>query len=178
MEGVLTIGGLAVGRLFGQNLESLFSLLVAFALFSSISAFIILGPRVYFSMSADGHFFKFASHVHPKYKVPTYSIIFQGAIAIIVVFSGRFDQILTYMGFSLGIFPILTVFGLFKLRKEKLSVLKLPGYPFTPLVYIFAGTMMLLFSFFERPIESTIAILTILAGLPAYYLFGNHQGLD
>ncbi len=178
MEGVITIGGLAVGRLFGQNLESLFSLLVAFALFSSISAFIILGPRVYFSMSADGHFFKFASHVHPKYRVPTYSIIFQGVIAIIVVFSGKFDQILTYMGFSLGIFPIITVFGLFKLRKNNMSVLKLPGYPITPLIYVLAGALMLFLSFFERPVESTIAILTILAGLPAYYLFGKHQGLD
>jgi len=172
MEGVIAIGGLAIGKLFGPDFESLFSLLVAFALFSSISAFIILGPRVYFAMSADGHFFRFAAKVHPKYKVPAYSIIFQGIISVIIILSGTFDQILTYMGFSLGIFPIITIFGLFKLRRQNKSKLRLPGYPFTPLLYIFAGIMMLSLSFLERPVESSIAILTILAGLPAYYLFG------
>jgi len=175
MEGVIAIGGLAIGKLFGPDYESFFSLLVAFALFSSISAFIILGPRVYFAMAADGHFFKFASKVHPKYQVPAYSIIFQGIISVIIILSGTFDQILTYMGFSLGIFPIITVFGIFKLRREKLNKLRLPGYPLTPILYIVAGIMMLFLSFLERPMESSIAILTILAGLPAYYLFGMQK---
>jgi APA family basic amino acid/polyamine antiporter len=176
MEGVIAIGGLAIGNLFGPHYESLFSLLVAFALFSSISAFIILGPRVYFAMAEDGHFFKFASSIHPKYQVPTYSIIFQGLISVVIILSGTFDQILTYMGFSLGIFPIITIFGLFKLRKQNKSVLKLPGYPITPLIYIMAGVTMLILSFMERPMESSIAILTILAGLPAYYFFGKGRG--
>lgn len=173
MENVISIGGLAVGKLFGVNYESLFSLLVAFALFSSISAFIILGPRVYFAMSTDGHFFKFASRVNEKYQVPTYSIIFQGMISVVIILSGTFDQILTYMGFSLGIFPIITVFGLFKLRRQGLSKLKLPGYPFTPILYILVWVIMLTLSFMERPMESAIAILTILVGIPAYYLFGK-----
>ncbi len=175
MEGVIAIGGLATGKLFGQNFEPIFSLFIAFALFSSISAFIILGPRVYFAMSADGHFFKFASRIHQKYQVPTYSIIFQGVISVVIILSGSFDQILTYMGFSLGIFPIITVFGIFKLRKQNKSVLKLPGYPITPIIYILAGVTMLFLSFLERPMESSIAIITILAGLPAYYLFGRKK---
>jgi APA family basic amino acid/polyamine antiporter len=124
-------------------------------------------------MSADGHFFKFASKIHEKYQVPTYSIIFQGIISIVIILSGTLEQILTYMGFSLGIFPIITVFGLFKLRKEGLSKLRLPGYPVTPIIYIVAGVAMLSLSFIERPVESSIAILTILVGFPAYYLFGK-----
>ena len=175
MEGVIAVGGLAIGKLFGPQFESIFSLLVAFALFSSISAFIILGPRVYFAMAKDGHFFSFAGKVHPKYQVPAYSIIFQGIISIVIILSGTFDQILTYMGFSLGIFPIVTVFGLFKLRKQKISTLKLPGYPITPIVYILAGVLMLSLSFMERPLESSIALLTVLAGLPAYYFFGKER---
>ncbi len=173
MENVISIGGLAVGKLFGNSYEAFFSILVAFALFSSISAFIILGPRVYFAMSADGHFFKFARKVHEKYQVPTYSIIFQGIISVVIILSGTFDQILTYMGFSLGIFPIITVFGLFRLRQRGLSKLKLPGYPLTPILYILTGIVMLVLSFMERPMESSIAILTILVGFPAYYLFGK-----
>jgi len=109
MSGVISIGGLAVGNLFGQSLETLFSLLIAFALFSSLSAFIILGPRVYYSMAKDGYFFKFLSQVHPIFGVPSRAIILQSIISAIMVLTGTFDQILTYMGFSLGIFPILSV---------------------------------------------------------------------
>ena len=54
MKGVISIGGLAMGNLFGKNADTLFSLLIAFALFSSLSAFIIIGPRVYYSMAKDG----------------------------------------------------------------------------------------------------------------------------
>ena len=175
MKGVISVGGLAVAGLFGDKSESIFSLLVAFALFSSISAFIILGPRVYFAMAKDGYFFKFAEKVNRKYQVPSYSILFQALISIVIVLSGTFDQILTYMGFALGIFPIITVLGLFKLRKRGQSALKIPGYPITPVIYIAAGVSMLFFAFLERPLESSIAIATVMAGLPAYYLFRSKK---
>jgi len=171
MHGVISIGGLAVGNLFGKSSESLLSALISFALISSLSAFIILGPRVYFSMSKDGYFFKFASKVHKVYKVPTKSILLQGLIAVIIVLSGTLDQILTYMGFSLGIFPILAVIGVFKLRRLKQSEYKMPGYPVVPVIYILAGMIILILGFLERPIPSVIAILTVVAGIPAYYLF-------
>ncbi|NJN27420.1 MAG: hypothetical protein HC819_16320 [Cyclobacteriaceae bacterium] len=101
--------------------------------------------------------------------------MFQGVISIVIVLSGTFDQILTYMGFSLGIFPIITVLGLFKLRRQNKSVLKLPGYPFTPILFITAGVLMLFLSLLERPLESGVALATILAGLPVYYLFGRRK---
>jgi APA family basic amino acid/polyamine antiporter len=65
--------------------------------------------------------------------------------------------------------------GLFKLRKKGLSKLKLPGYPVTPILYILSGVVMLVLSFMERPVESSIAIATILVGFPAYYLFGRQK---
>jgi APA family basic amino acid/polyamine antiporter len=171
MKGVISIGGLAVDNLFGKTMDSIFSLLISIALFSSISAFIILGPRVYYAMAKDGYFFKFASKLHTKYKVPTYSILFQAIISIIIILSGTLDQILTYMGFALTIFPILVVVGLFKLRNQRKSVLHLPGYPFTPVLFIFVAVMMLVLGLLERPNESLIAILTVLVGVPVYFLF-------
>ena len=171
MKGVISIGGLAAQRLFGPMAENLFSLLIAFALFSSISAFIILGPRVYYAMAADGYFFKFASKVHPKYHVPVKSIIFQGVISIVILLSGTFDQILTYMGFALGIFPLLAVLGVFKLRSQGKSALRLPGFPFTAIIYLLVGVSILCLSFVARPVESGIAILTVLLGIPAYFIF-------
>jgi APA family basic amino acid/polyamine antiporter len=171
MEGVISIGGAAVGELFGQSFESWISVLISFALFSSLSAFIILGPRIYYAMARDGFFFKFASEVHPKSRAPVKSIVLQGSIAIIMVFMGTFDQILTYMGFSLGIFPIFAVLGIFKLRRSKINRIKMPGFPWVPLFYILATLSILILAFFERPTESSIAIITALAGIPIYLAF-------
>jgi APA family basic amino acid/polyamine antiporter len=171
MSGVIPIGGLAVSNAFGKSFESLLSVLISFALLSSLSAFIILGPRVYYSMAKDGYFFKFASKVHSVYRVPSKSILLQCLIAIIIVLSGTLDKILTYMGFSLGIFPILAVIGVFKLRRLKKSAYKMPGYPVIPIVYILAGVSILILGFLEGPVPSSIAILTVAAGIPAYFIF-------
>ncbi len=182
MSGVISIGGLAARNLFGASFESLLSLLISFALFSSLSAFIILGPRIYFSMAKDGYFFRFASEVHSVHHVPSKSIILQCVIAVIIVLSGTFDQILTYMGFSLGIFPILAVIGVFKLRRSKKSEYKMPGFPIVPVIYILAGVAILVLGFLERPWPSSIAILTVAAGIPAFYIFkrkySNQAGQD
>ncbi len=172
MSGVISIGGLAVGTLFGRSMETVFSLLISFALFSSLSAFIILGPRVYYSMAKDGYFFRFVSNVNPANNVPSKAILLQSGLSIIMVLSGTFDQILTYMGFSLGIFPILAVLGVFKLRKVKHEHL---GSAVPPIVYAITGTLILLLAFFERPAESSFALLTVLAGIPAFLLFKRNR---
>lgn len=175
MSGVISVGGLAVEKAFGPSYNSLVSIIIAFALFSSLSAFIIIGPRVYYAMAKDNLFFKTFAKVNPNYKVPSNAIILQGVIASIMVFSGSFDQILTYMGFSLGIFPILTVFSVFKLRRENKSIVKMPGFPFVTLFYLVSGTLILLLAFLERPLESSLAIVTVLFGFLAYYWFDKRR---
>ena len=171
MVGEPEIGGLAAGNAFGPVAETIVSLLISFALFSSLSAFILLGPRVYYSMAHEGYFFSIFARIHSRFKVPFWSIILQSTIAIILVLSGTFEQILVYMGFSLGIFPVIAVLGVFKLRMTKKSVLKMPGYPFVQLVFIITGILMLVLAYLERPVESTIAVLTALSGIPVYYWF-------
>jgi len=171
MKGVISIGGLAMGNLFGRNADTLFSLLIAFALFSSLSAFIIIGPRVYYSMAKDNLFFKSAAKIHPRFQVPSNSIVFQCIIAVVLTLSGTFEQVLTYMGFSLGIFPILTVLGVFKLRKEQPASSLMIGFPYAQILFVSAGILILVLSFLERPVESSIALLTVIIGIPAYYLF-------
>jgi len=171
MAGVISVGGLAAGNLFGPGFENVVSVLIAVALFSSLSAFIILGPRVYYSMARDGCFFKFAAEVHPRFRVPSKAILLQGFMAVLIAVSGSFDQILTYMGFALGLFPILAVIGLFKLRRDKKSAVKLPGFPVTAAVYVLAGVAILCLGFLQRPVPSSIALLTAALGVPAFYLF-------
>ena len=169
VSGTASIGGLAAAKLFGRPLERIISVFIAFALFSSLSAYIMLGPRVYFSMARDGCFFHFAAKIHPRYKTPSQSILFQGAIAGVMVLAGSFDQLLTYLGFALAIFPILAVLGVFKLRRRGMAR-KLIGFPLTPIFFILTSSLMLVFSFLERPHESLVAIATLLLGIPLYFL--------
>lgn len=178
MSGVLSVGGLAMEKLFGNTGGIISSLLISFALFSSLSAFIIIGPRVYYAMAKDGLFFRSVAQIHPKFNVPSVSIIFQCLIALIITISGTFEQILTFMGFSLGVFPLLAIAGLIKLRIKGKSTLKLPGYPVAQIVYLFAGFMILLLSYMERPLESSVGIITILTGIPAYYIFKKIRTAD
>jgi APA family basic amino acid/polyamine antiporter len=178
MKGVISVGGLAMGNLFGKSAEVLFSLLIAFALFSSLSAFIILGPRVYYSMAKDGLFFKSVAKIHPRFQVPANSIILQALIAVILVLSGSFEQVLTYMGFALGIFPVLTVIGVWKLRKDHPEALRLKGFPVPQIIYVLAGVMILVLSYLERPLESSVALLTVLVGIPAYLVFKKTQSCE
>src|SRR4030067_1400373 len=171
MTGVISIGALAVGNLFGPSFELILSVLIAVALFSSLSAFIILGPRVYYAMACDRCFFPFAASVHPRFKVPARSLLLQGMIAALLVMFGTFDQILTYMGFSLGLFPILSVIGVFKLRRKGTSTYRMPGFPVVPLVYVLTGGAILVLGFIERPAESSIALGMALIGIPFFFIF-------
>jgi APA family basic amino acid/polyamine antiporter len=175
MEGVISIGGLAVGQAFGESVGSFVSVLIAFALFSSLSAYVILGPRVYYAMARDGVFFSSLSAVGPVSRAPARAILLQGVIASLLVLTGSFDQILTYMGFSLGIFPILAVASLFRRRRPGEIRTHHPGYPIAPVLFVVAGTMMLVLAFLERPTESILAICTVLAGIPFYLLFRKRQ---
>jgi len=175
MEGVISVGGLVMGNLFGKSAEVLFSILISFALFSSLSAFIIIGPRVYYSMAKDGLFFKMAGRIHKRFQVPSNSILLQALIAVILVLSGTFEQVLTYMGFALGIFPVLSVIGIWKLRKTQPDTLRIKGFPIPQIIYITAGVMILVLSFMESPLESSIAILTVVVGVPAYFLFKRNS---
>ena len=88
-----------------------------------------------------------------------------------IVVSGSFDQILTYMGFSLGIFPIFAVMGVFKLRKQGKSPRKMPGFPVAPAVFVLTGVIILVLGFLRSPGPSAVAILTVAAGVPAFHFF-------
>lgn len=176
MSGVISVGGLAAGKLFGSAAETVISVLIAFALFSSLSAFIIIGPRVYYAMARDGVFFRGLAKVDPKSGVPARSIALQGGIAVVMVLFGTFEQLLTYMGFALGIFPILAVIGLYKLRRAGMSKVRMPAIPVASVTYILFGAAILALSFLQRPLESSIAIGTVLIGVPIYFIFKKVNG--
>jgi len=176
MRGVIAIGGAAASRLFGGAAETIVSALIAFALVSSVSALILLGPRVYYAMARDGYLFKAVARVDPVTRAPTTAIAVQCLIAAVMVLTGTFDQILTYMGFCLGIFPIAAVAGVVKLRRAGTLPFRMPGYPLPPLLYAAVSVAMLVLAYVERPVESSIAVVTVLAGIPFYLMAARARG--
>lgn len=174
LKGVIPVVETAAVQAFGVGMGKVVSLLVAVGLLSCLSAFIMIGPRVYYAMAKDRLFFPFAAKVHPRYKVPGKSILVQGAIAVILVLLGSFEQLIIYIAFALNIFLWLAVVGVFRARKRKVgeeSAVKVWGYPFVPLFFLTASLVLMVFNYVNRPMESSAAILTILFGIPCYFLW-------
>jgi APA family basic amino acid/polyamine antiporter len=176
LKGEIAVVGIASVRAFGDWMGDTLSLLVALALLSSLSAFIMIGPRVYYAMAKDRLFFSFASRVHDRYKVPGRSIMVQGAIAVFMVIIGTIEQLYVYLGFALWIFPWLAVIGVFIARKKKIgeeSASKTWGYPVIPLFFLVSSLVLMIVAFTNRPLESSAAILTILVGIPCYVIWAR-----
>jgi APA family basic amino acid/polyamine antiporter len=170
----ITVFELAAFNAFGPDISQILATLSGIALLSSLSAFILIGPRVYYAMSRDGLFFNFAARVHPRHHVPGRSIILQGMIAMIMVVVGTFEQLLVYIGFALGIFPLMAVVGLFVARAKKIGeekAVKTWGYPVIPLIFLVCSASLLIIAYINRPLESSAAVLTVLVGIPLFYLW-------
>ncbi|MBP2681127.1 MAG: amino acid permease, partial [Candidatus Krumholzibacteriota bacterium] len=174
LKGTIAVVEKAAIGAFGGWMGRGLSVMIGVALLSSLSAFLLIGPRVYYAMARDRLFFQFAGRVDPHRHVPGFSIVAQGVLAAILVVFGTFEQLLVYIGFALGIFPWLAVSGLFIARRRKIgdaSAVKVPGYPLVP-VFILASTLALMaIAFANRPVESTAAVLTVLSGIPLYFLW-------
>ncbi|MGC9471103.1 MAG: APC family permease [Bacteroidales bacterium] len=173
VTGVIPVVGLASEKAFGAWAGRTLSILISLALLSSLSAYIIIGPRVYYAMAREGLFFNFASQIHKKFGVPGKAILLQGLVAVVMILAGTLEQLLVYIEFALGVFPLVAVAGIYLARKRKLgddSAVKVWGYPFTPLFFLLTSLAILVIAFIDRPLESTIAIVTILAGIPLYFL--------
>lgn len=174
LKGTIAVVESASVRALGNWMGKVLSLMIGIALLSSLSAFILIGPRVYFAMARDRLFFSFASKVHPRYGVPGRSIIVQGTVAVLMVLIGSFEQLLIYGGFALGIFPWLAVLGIFIARKKHIgdsSAVKVWGFPFVPVFFLMSSLSLMVLAYFNRPLESTAAVMTVILGVPCYFLW-------
>jgi APA family basic amino acid/polyamine antiporter len=174
LRGTIPVVEAAAVRAFGEWMGAALSVMIAVALLSSLSAFLMIGPRVYYAMALDRLFFPFAARVHPRSGVPGRSILMQGGLAVIMVMVGSFEQLLVYIGFALGIFPWLAVAGVFLARRRGIGeerAVRIPGHPATPIFFLASSLALMIVAYINRPVESTAAIATVAAGVPCYYLW-------
>ncbi|MFW5741253.1 MAG: APC family permease [Myxococcota bacterium] len=166
LAGKVEIGHVAAVRLFGQAAGSLLSGLIALALVSSVSAMIMVGPRVYEAMGEDYRPLRFL-RTRPQHGGPAASIGLQAALAIIMLLTASFGALLTYIGFTLSLSAALTVGGVFVLRRRESNVhpvVRTWGYPVTPILFIAFSAWMVIHAVHERPLEALTGMLTIALG--------------
>ncbi len=178
LSGQIAVAEIAVRNLFGSTAATWLALLISLGLVSALSAYTLIGPRVYYAMARDGLFFRFAAQVHPRFRTPSLSIVAQGVGASVMVLTGTFEQLLFYIGFALGIFPCMAVLGLLLLRRRdpnRTRPYRVWGYPLTPLFFLVAMAAILAVSFAARPRPALWAIATVAAGIPAYFLTASRR---
>lgn len=171
LKGVLEVGYLSAGKIFGQQVGQFMSLVIAVLLVSTISAMILAGPRVMQSMGVNIRGLRFFA-ISNKNKVPYVAIIFQSLIALVLVITSSFESLITYVSFTLNLFTFFTVFGIFILRfkfRHIKPAYRTPLYPVTPLIFLIIILWVLVNIVRERPVESLYGLLTVLAGLAIYF---------
>ena len=172
LEGQIDVGNVVMQKVLGNNASLIVSGIFSFALLSGLSAMMIAGPRVAEEIGKDFTLFKVLGKQNSKGN-PVPAIILLTTISSLLVIFSSFKEIVEYIGITLTIFAMLTVFGVFIIRKKRIpNVLgiKCLGYPFTPLMFIALSSWMLYYFISQDPIKIVWCLITIVPGVFIYYL--------
>lgn len=147
-----------------------FSIIVS--TFGITNVFILTGPRVYYVMAREKAFLPLAARLHPRFKTPGYSILFQSVWASALLFSNTYGQLLQYVTFGDWIFFALTALSLLVLRLRRPDLLRpyrVWGYPVVPVVFFLISSAVVINVVISSPLKSLLGSAIILAGLPLFY---------
>jgi APA family basic amino acid/polyamine antiporter len=178
MASVIRIAELASLNLFGINVAPFLNIIFMGTILGSISAMVIAGPRVYYAMAQDGLFPKAIARIHPHYGTPANAIVLQAIWSALLVFTGRFEQLLTFSGVVLILFTSLTVGSVYFIRKKHAGQ---PagysgwGYPWTMLLFLAVSLWILVISFRDRSMESLAGLGVVALGIPFFYYWNRKK---
>ncbi|HXA08452.1 MAG TPA: amino acid permease [Chthoniobacterales bacterium] len=146
---------------------------IAISAFGFLAQSMLTAPRVYFAMARDGVFFRSVARVHPRTRVPMVAIMLQGGWAIVIALAGTYAQVVNYVIAMDCIFFGLTAVCLFVLRRRAPAPAsyRVPGHPWTTLLFIAAQWMIVVSTFAHDPKRACIGLGIALAGLPIYFLW-------
>ncbi|HWN66000.1 MAG TPA: amino acid permease, partial [Haliangium sp.] len=174
LAGKEEVGYVAAVHLFGEQAGRWLSTIIALALVSSVSAMVMAGPRVYTAMAEDRLFFRFMAR-RTERGAPLFSVILQGALAVILVLSASVRDLIQYIGFTLSLFAALAVLGVFVLRvrwPDAPRPYRTLGWPVTPVLFVALSLWMAVHLVREQPGPTLLAGgVTIGSGLLVYLLW-------
>jgi APA family basic amino acid/polyamine antiporter len=173
LSGQLDVARISGSYIFGEIGGRIVGAMICIGLISSISAMMWIGPRVMMTMGEDIPMLR-AFARRSTNGAPAYAILFQLAVASLMLFSRSFEAVLDLIQFSLLFCSFFTVLGVIKLR---LTHPDLPrpyrawGYPVTPVVFLLVTAFMMYYLLTERPVQSLLGILIMISGLLIYAVF-------
>jgi APA family basic amino acid/polyamine antiporter len=172
LAGQINVAVIAGRSIFGDLGGRIVGVLICIGLVSSISAMMWIGPRVTATMGEDIPMLRVFAR-RSENGAPAAAIVFQLAVATLMLLTRSFEAVLDFIQFSLLSCSFLVVLGVIKLRISRPDLprpYRAWGYPVTPLIFLSVTGFMMYYLATQRPLESFIGVLMMTAGLALYYL--------
>jgi APA family basic amino acid/polyamine antiporter len=158
--------------IFGNIGTVIIALMIMVSTFGCNNGLILAGARVYYTMAKDGVFFKQAGELN-RFAVPQRALWVQCILACAWSLSGRYGDLLDMVSFVVVLFYMLTIIGIFILRKTRPDVprpYRAFGYPVLPLIYIAMGAIFCILLIYYKPQYTWPGLIITLIGIPIYYM--------
>lgn len=171
------VGTAAAHFIFGDIAVVVMAILIMVSTFGCNNGLILAGARVFYAMSKDNLFFKFAGELNNK-SVPAKALWVQAAWTSLLCLSGTYGQLLDYVVCTVLIFYILTIAGVFILRRRMPNAerpYKVIGYPFLPALYILLAAAISIILLIYKPDYTWPGLLIVALGIPVYFVWNKFR---
>jgi APA family basic amino acid/polyamine antiporter len=172
------IAVVAAHVIFGNGGTIIIALLIMVATFGCNNGLILAGARVYYTMARDKLFFSRAGTLN-RHDVPQWALWAQFVVASVLCLSGKYGDLLDMISFVVVIFYVLTITGIFILRKKRPDLprpYKAFGYPVLPALYILMGVSFCILLIIYKPGFTWPGLIIALLGIPLYFIAGSGRG--
>ncbi|HYG79950.1 MAG TPA: amino acid permease, partial [Pyrinomonadaceae bacterium] len=167
---------------FGERGATFIAVGISISTLGFLSQGMLTAPRVYFAMAEDGLFFKGVARLDARTRVPVVAIALQGALAVVIALSGRYEQILNYVVSVDFIWFGLTAASLFVFRRRSgagagraETYLRVPGHPVTTALFVAACALIVASTVYKYPANSAIGLGIVAAGVPVYFFWRSRR---
>ena len=182
VAGSTSVAAEALTGVINPTAARLIAIAILVSVFSAANSNVLTCPRVYYAMANDGLFFRKLAEVHPRFGTPAFAIVAGSVWATVLAVAGTFTELFTYVVFCGWIFYGLAAATIFVYRKrlpEAARPYRVPGYPWTPLLFIVAAFILVANTLFnnlrDQPRKTALALATIVLGLPAYFIWRSRN---
>jgi APA family basic amino acid/polyamine antiporter len=164
--------------MFGPVAVQLMAAAIMISTFGCANGLILTGARVYWAMALDGLFFRKVATLHPRTHAPVFSLIIQGIWTMLLTLSGSYNDLLDYVIFAVLLFYILTIAGIFRLRRTRPDAerpYRALGYPVLPAAYMAAAGLIEILLLFYKPSYTWPGLIIVLLGVPVYFVWRKKE---
>jgi APA family basic amino acid/polyamine antiporter len=160
--------------MLGPSAVQVMAIAIMISTFGCANGLILSGARVYYAMALDGVFFKRAGTLDSRHHTPVFALIIQSAWACLLTLSGSYGDLLDYVIFAVLLFYILTIAGIFVLRRTRPDMdrpYRAFGYPVLPALYIVVAGVIEVLLLMYKPNFTFPGLGIVLLGVPVYFLW-------